>query len=69
MHGMHMACIFHRLAGRRQRLADHLTTIELGKAEILTHTTEQVFLDRLQPQQGHQIVQNPSHGFSFEVSV
>ncbi|MNP47817.1 hypothetical protein D3C76_1418960 [compost metagenome] len=58
---MHMARLFNRLTGRRQRLAEHLTTEQLTKPQVLATTTEQVFFDRFQGQQVDQIIQHLAH--------
>ncbi|MNN56543.1 hypothetical protein D3C81_1714810 [compost metagenome] len=63
---MHVAGFFQRLAGRRQRLADHLAAVELTETEVLAHATEQVLFDLLQFQQRYQVVQNLSHAHSLK---
>ncbi|MNG97624.1 hypothetical protein D3C79_567430 [compost metagenome] len=56
-----MTRLFDRLAGRRQRLAQYLSTVQLPKAQVLASPAEQVFLDRFQAQQVNQIVQHVAH--------
>ncbi|MNP23224.1 hypothetical protein D3C76_1159260 [compost metagenome] len=58
---MHMAGFFDRLAGGRQRLPQHLATVQLAKTQILTASAEQVFLNGFQTQQVDQIVQHVAH--------
>ncbi len=62
VHGVYVAIVLHRLAGRRQRLPQDLAAIELAEAEILAHAPEQVLLDGFQAQQSHQVVQYLGHG-------
>ncbi|MCY1354112.1 hypothetical protein D9M69_404740 [compost metagenome] len=64
VHRMHMARLFNRLTGRRQRLTEHLTTEQLTKTQVLATATEQVFFDRLQRQQVDQIFQHLAHSDS-----
>ena len=59
--GMHMPRFFYGLAGRRQRLAEHLAAEQLAKAQVLAAAAKEVFLDRLQGQQVHQIFQYLAH--------
>ncbi|MNF56194.1 hypothetical protein D3C84_376760 [compost metagenome] len=61
---MHMARLFNRLTGRRQRLTEHLTTEQLTKPQVLAAATEQVFFDRFQGQQVDQIIQHMAHSDS-----
>ena len=64
MHGVHVARLLDRLAGRRDALAKHLAAEQLTKTEILAAATEQVFLDLFQAQQRDQIVEYLGHGVS-----
>lgn len=56
-----MPRFFDGLAGRRQRLAEHLATEQLAKTQVLAAAAKEVFLNRLQRQQVHQIFQYLAH--------
>ena len=61
---MHMAGFFNGLTGRRQRLAEHLTTEQLTETQVLATAAEEVFFDRFQGQQIDQIFQHLAHSGS-----
>ena len=69
MHGVHVARLLDRLAGRRDALAKHLATEQLTKTEILAAATEQVFLDLLQAEQRDQIIEHLGHEVSPRAGV
>jgi len=58
---MHVPLGFYGLAGSRQRLAEHLPAEQLAKTQVLAAAAKEVFLDRLQGQQVHQIFQYLAH--------
>ncbi len=62
MQRVHMALRLHRLARRRQRLAQHLAAEQLAEAEVLADAAEQVLLDGFEAQQGDQFVEHLGHG-------
>ncbi|MCY1420420.1 hypothetical protein D9M71_360410 [compost metagenome] len=61
MQRVHVAVLFHGLAGRRERLPQYLPAVQLAKTQVLATPTEQVFLNGFQAQQIDQIVQHMAH--------
>ncbi|MNN40902.1 hypothetical protein D3C81_1549930 [compost metagenome] len=59
---MHVALVFHCLAGGGEGLAEHLAAEQLAEAEVLADATEQVFFDGFEAQQGDQFVEHLGHG-------
>ena len=64
VHGMHMARGFDRLTGCRYTLTEHLATIQLAKAQVLTDPAKQILFDGFQGQQGDQLIQHLTHACS-----